>query len=68
MGVLCLSLFCLAVFSVLSSFTITSLRKRELVAVLISCGDYCFMSAPHDAMSWSPVFNSGISLSYSFTF
>ena len=32
MGVLCLSLFCFAMFIVPSRFAITSLRKRELVA------------------------------------
>ena len=34
-GVLCLSLFCYALLSVLSSFAITLKRKRDLVALLL---------------------------------
>ena len=35
MGVLCLSLFCCALFCVLSSFAINLKRKRELVILLL---------------------------------
>ena len=33
------SLFCFAVLSVVSSFAIISLRKRELVALLLLCSE-----------------------------
>ena len=59
MGILCLSfLFCNAVISVLSSFAITWLGKRELVAVmafLLSCDCECSLSLPRGAIGWSVV-------------
>ena len=37
-------LFCTVVLCVLSSFSITSLRKRELISLLLLCSDCCCAS------------------------
>ena len=42
-----------AVPSVLSSFHIISLEKREMVALLMSCDCLCSVSLPHGAEGWS---------------
>ena len=49
-------LFCIAVLSVVSSFEVISLRKRELVALSLLCS-YCrvtvsSMSLPRCAVGW----------------
>ena len=63
-GVLCLSLFCYALFSVHSSFAIILKRKRKLVALLV-LQTYCYckfsMTLPHGAKGWSAVYDCGIS-------
>ena len=63
-GVLCWSLFCYSLLCVLSSFAITLMRKRELVAVIafwISCYCKSFMALPRGAEGWSAVCDCGIS-------
>ena len=67
-GVCVWDLFYCAVLSVLSSFAIIWLCKRELVALLycllMSCNCYCSMSFPHSAVGLSAVSDCGISWSY----
>ena len=45
-----------AVLNVLSTFAIFSLRKRELVAILSSCGCWCSVTLPIGTMGWSAVY------------
>ena len=67
-GVLCLYLFCYALIYVHSSFAITLMRKRKLVALLLhcillrrSCYYKCSVALPHAAVGWSAVCDCGIS-------
>ena len=55
----------------ISSFTIISLRKRELVALivfLLSCGSWCSVALPHVAVFWSAVCDCATSCTDSLTF
>ena len=64
-GILCLSLFCYALFCVLSSFAIISKRKRNLVALLLLsyrsmyCYYKCSVALVHSAVGWSAVYDQG---------
>ena len=55
-----------ALLSVLSSFAVILLRKREIVSCftfivfMLSCGCLCSVSLPHDSMGWSAVSDCGI--------
>ena len=64
------SMFCFALLCVHSSFAIISLRKRELVALLLLCSEchcryYRSFTLPRGAMGWSVLCDCGISWSYS---
>ena len=47
--------------SVISSFAIIVMGKSELVAFLMSCNCFYFVTLPHGTMCWSAVFDCGIS-------
>ena len=50
------------------SFAIISPRKRELVALILSCNGSCSVFLPCGAVSWSTVCDCSISWSYVLTF
>ena len=64
-GVLCLGLFCYAVFSVLFSLAIIMIMmKRELFTLIVSLRYYncnCSVALPRGAVGWSAVCACGIS-------
>ena len=63
-GVLCLFLFCYALFCVNSSFSTILKRKRKLVVLpLLSyiCYCKCSVALPHSTLGWSAVRDCGIS-------
>ena len=51
------------------SFAVFLRRRRQdcftLIAFLVACGCYCFVTLPHSAVSWSAVCDCSISWSYS---
>ena len=61
MGVLCWPLFWYAFLCVLPIFAIILTKKWELVALLMSCGCYCSVALPNDAVGWSAVCDCGMS-------
>ena len=67
-GVMCLSLFCYAFLCPSSSGIILTRRNRAgcfvLVVFLMSCGCWCSVALPHDAVCWSAVCDCGIAWSY----
>ena len=60
--------FCFTVLSVLSSFAIISLRKKQLVALLCLHAVVWLSLFCASLVGWSAVFDCGISWSYSLTF
>ena len=68
---LVLGLWFVLQYFVLSGFTIISLWKRELVALILLCSEnnvtrcYSSFTLPRDAIGWSVVCDCGITCSYS---